>query len=148
MHNHSIANGYTPREAIAHLNHSLEQTLDQNRSFLEETARFTQDESLHMMRKQMEHADNAFAQLRERRDFGGLIDAQQEWFKQVMQDYAALSLRTAEMFHGLTLQVQSHVKAVAEEIQPRTEDAMKDLGQVQKDMAHVVAGMNGEQPVQ
>ncbi|HEY2835148.1 MAG TPA: hypothetical protein VGI89_01175, partial [Rhizomicrobium sp.] len=88
-------------ESIAQLSQSLEKTLTQNRSLFEETTHFTRDESLRLAHAQLDHADQAFSLFRERRDLSGLIGAQQEWIRQMMQEYASLGLRYAEMFHSL-----------------------------------------------
>ena len=100
----------------------------QNRALLEDMARFTKDESLRLAHMQLDHADHAFAHLHERRDFGGLIGAQQEWVKQTMQEYATLGLRYAEMFQTLTQQVQSHVESAASDLRHQAEAEVEDLG--------------------
>ncbi len=142
MHEHPTANG--PRENIAQLSHALETALDRNRALLEDMARFTRDESVRLARMQLDHAGTAFAQWHERHDFGGLIGAQQDWVKQTMQEYANLGLHYAEMFHGMTQQVQSHVKAAASDLQHQAEGEMEDLGQaLQKDMPYAPAATNG-----
>lgn len=145
MHDHPIGNGYTSREGIAHLNHALEQTLEQNRALLEEMARFAKHESLHMAHRQLDHADAAMTHFYERRDFGGLIGAQQEWAKQAMQEYAALGLRYAEMFQTLTQRVQSHVQSAASDLRHQAEEEMEEFGHDLKGAATLHPGLNGEQ---
>ena len=93
MHEHPIANG--SRENIAHLSHSLEMALGQNRALLEDMVRFTRDESLRLARMQLDHVGNAFAQMHDRHDLSALVGAQQEWIKQAMYEYATLGLRYA-----------------------------------------------------
>ena len=145
MHDHPIGNGYTAREGVTQLSQSLERTLEQNRALLEEMARFTKNETLHLAHRQLDHADNAMTHFHERRDFGSLIGAQQEWVRQTIQEYAALGLRYAEMFQAMTLRVQSHVESAASDLQHQAEDEMEDLGHDLKDMPQTHAGLNGEQ---
>lgn len=95
------AKGYGAGEGMAQLSQSMERTMDQNRMLLEEMARFAREESLRLAQVQLDQADHAFMRLRDSRDLTGLIDAQQDWMKQMMQEYVALSLRYAEMFHRL-----------------------------------------------
>jgi len=133
MHEHSAA----PRENIAHLTHSLEMALGQNRTLLEDMARFTREESLRLARMQLDHAGAAFAQLHDRHDFSGLVGAQQEWLKQAMQEYATLGLRYAEMFQGLTQQFQSHVQAAASDLQHQAEESLDR----ENGMPHTQSGM-------
>jgi hypothetical protein len=146
MHDHPIGNGHTAREGVAQLSHSLERTLEQNRALLEEMARFTKDESLRLAHRHLDHADNALTHFHERRDFGSLIGAQQEWVKQMMQEYAALGLRYAEMFQAMTQRVQSHVESAASDFRHQAEDEMEDLDHDLKDMPQAHAGLHSEQP--
>lgn len=134
------------RESIAHLSQSLEKALTQNRTLFEEMARFTKDESLRLAHMQLDHANHAFSHLRERHDFSGLIGAQQEWVKQMMQEYAAMSLRYAEMFHTLALHVQSHVESAASDMQHQAAEVAEDLGHMQADMSRAHNAIHVEQP--
>lgn len=135
MHEHPIANG--SRENIAHLSHSLEMALGQNRTLLEDMVRFTRDESLRLARMQLDHAGSAFAQLHDRHDLSALVGAQQEWIKQAMNEYATLGLRYAEMVQGLTQQVQSHVQAAASDLGHQAAEEVEELGRtVEKNMPH------------
>jgi hypothetical protein len=134
------------RHGIAQLSQSLEKTLTQNRILLEEMVRFNKDESLRLAHMQLDHADTAFAHLRERRDLSGLIGAQQEWVKQMIQDYAGLSLRYAEMFQTLAQHVQSHVQSAASDLQHQAETVAEDLGHMQSELVHPHNGIHVEQP--
>ncbi len=145
MHDHDLGTGYAPHQGIAQLSHSLEKTLDQSRTLLAEMARFTKDESMRFAHLQLEHADQAFAHFRDRQDLAGLIGAQQEWFKEMMQDYAAQGLRYAEMFHTLTQHVQSHVENAVSELQDQAEESLNGLDREVADMVDVGHGTTGEQ---
>ena len=144
MHEYHSGNGHASREGIAHLSHSLERALDQNRTWLEEMARFTRDETLRLAHMQLDQAGQAFAHLHERRDLGDMIGAQQEWAKQAMQEYASLGLHYAEMFRTLTQHVQTHVESAAGEFGHRAGQEADDLGQELKDMARASASRHGE----
>jgi hypothetical protein len=133
-------------ESIAQLSQSVEKTLTQNRNLFEDMARFTRDESLRLAHAQLDHANHAFSLFRERQDFSGLIGAQQEWVKQMMQEYAALSLRYAEMFHSLAQHVQSHVESAAHDLQHQADDMAEDLGRTQKDLIRPHGGIHVEHP--
>ena len=135
MHEHPIANG--SRENIAHLSHSLEMALGQNRALLEDMMRFGRDESIRLARMQLDHAGSAFAQLHDRHDLAALVGAQQEWIKQAMNEYATLGLRYAEMVQGLTQQVQSHVQAAASDVGHQAAEEAEELGRaVEKNVPH------------
>ncbi len=142
MHEHPIANG--SRENIAHLSHSLEMALGRNRALLEDVARFTRDESLRLARMQLDHAGAAFAQMHDRHDLSALVGAQQEWLKQAMNEYANLGLRYAEMFQGLTQQVQSHVQAAASDFQNQAAEGVEGLERnLEKGMPYAQTGPHG-----
>lgn len=143
MHDHHTANENPPREAIALMSRSLDATLGQSRALMDEMMRFAREESVHLAQKQLDHASNAFAQFGERRDIAGLVDVQQEWAKLVMQDYASLGLRYAEMFHALTQRVQSQVQASAKGLAEEAEEIREDFAAQAMAAAH--AGMNGGQ---
>jgi hypothetical protein len=145
MHDHDLGTGYVPHQGIAQLSHSLEQSLDQGRTLLAEMARFTKDESMRFAHMQLEHADQAFAHFRDRQDLAGLIGAQQEWFKGMMHDYAAQSLRYAEMFHTMTRHVQSHVENAVSELRDQAEENFTGLDREVADMVDVGHGTTGEQ---
>jgi len=145
MHDHHTGNGHASREGLAQLSRSLEKALDQNRSLLEDMARFTKDESLRLAHMQLDQAGNAFTHFQERRDIGDLFGAQQEWARQVMQEYATLGLHYAEMFRTMTQHVQAHVESAAGEFQQRAEEEAEDLGHDLKTMAGAHAGWQGEQ---
>jgi DNA anti-recombination protein RmuC len=145
MHDHELGNGYATHQGIAQLSHSLEKTLDQNRVLLAEMTRFAKDESLRFAHMQLDHADQAFAHFRDRRDLTGLIGAQQEWFREMMQEYANQSLRYAEMFQALTRHVQSHVENAVSELQDQAEESLDGLDRDVADIVDVGHGTTGEQ---
>jgi len=131
---------------IVQLSQSVRQALSQNRALFEQMARFTRDESLRLAHAQLDHADHAFAQVRARHDLSGLIDAQQDWVRQTMQEYAALSLRYAEMFHSLAQHVRSQVESAASDLQHHAGEAAEDLGQMASDLARSRTGIHVEHP--
>ena len=145
MHDHT-GTDHAPHDGIAQLSHSFEQTLNQNRALLEEMVRFTKDESLRLAHMQLDHASHAFTYFHERHDFGGMIGAQQEWIKQMMQEYATLGLRYAEMFQSVTRHVQSHVEGVAADLRHEAEEEMEDLDHGLEEVSRVHNGMDSEQP--
>jgi hypothetical protein len=135
-----------PHADVTQLSRALENALEQNRKLFEEITRFTKDETLRLAHNQMNHAGQAFSHFREREGMGGLIGAQQEWIKQMMQEYANLSLRYAEMFRTLTQHMQSHVESATSDFKQRVEEAADDLGQMQQAMTPSQSGIHVEHP--
>ena len=144
MHDHT-GTDHAPHEGIVQLSHSLERTLNQNRALLEEMAHFTKDETLRLAHMQLDHASQAFTYFHERHNLGGMIGAQQEWIKQMMQEYATLGLRYAEMFQSVTRHVQSHVESAAADLRHEAEEEMEDLDHGLEEMPRAHNGMDNEQ---
>ncbi len=132
------ASGYGAGEGMAQLSQSMERTMDQNRMLLEEMAHFAKEESLRLAHVQLDQADHAFMRLRDSRDMTGLLDAQQEWMKQMMQEYVALSLRYAEMFHRLAQHLKFQFGAGAPH-----HDAEEDGETVAEDLTQMTPTGNG-----
>jgi len=127
-------------EGIVLLSQSLEKTLIQNRALFDEMTRFARDESLRLAQTQLDHADHAFSHFRERKDLSGLIGVQQEWIKHMMQDYASLSLRYAEMFQHFARHVRAHAESAASDLKQHAEEVAEDLGQIHGGMIRPHAG--------
>ena len=129
-------NDSSPQDAIQMLRQSVEKTLDQNRVLLTEIAHFTKTESMRMAQRNLDHAHHAIAHFDERRDLTGLIEAQQEWIKQMMQDYATQSLNYAEMFRSLTQGMRNHAEHAASEFAAAAEESAKEFGEKSEAMMH------------
>ena len=130
-------NESSPQDAIQTLRQSVEKTLDQNRVLLTEIAHFTKAESLRVAQRNLDHATHAFAHFDGRRDLAGLIEAQQEWIRQMMQDYATQSLHYAEMFQKLTQGMRHHAEQAASEFAAEAEEApAKEFGKESEATMH------------
>src|ERR1700756_4795009 len=121
---HSV-NDSSQQDAIQTLRDSVEKTLDQNRVLLSELAHFTKTESMRVAQRNLDHANQAFAHFDERRDLTGLIEAQQKWIKEMMQDCAAQSLHYAEIFRSLAQGVRHQAEHAASEFAAESEEAAK-----------------------
>lgn len=126
----------SPREAVQTLRQSLEKTLDQNRVLFSEMARFTKEESMRMAQRNLEHANHAFAHFHEHRNFAGLIGAQQEWMREMMQEYARQSANYSEMVRSLAQGMRAQAKQAVSEFGAEAEETMKDMGEKGEAMVH------------
>ena len=136
MQTSDSVNESSPQDAIQTLRQSVEKTLDQNRVLLTEIAHFTKAESLRVAQRNLDHASHAFAHFDGRRDLAGLIEAQQEWIKQMMQDYATQSLHYAEMFQNLTQGMRNHAEHAASEFAAEAAESAKEFGKKSEAMMH------------
>lgn len=136
MQTSQSANESASQDAIQTLRHSVEKTLDQNRALLTEMAQFTKAESLRLVQRNLEHANHALAHFDERRDLTGLIEAQQEWIKEMMQDYATHSLHYAEMFRTLTDSMRQRAQHAASEFAADAQETAQEFGKASEAVIH------------
>ena len=136
MQTSDSVNESSPQDAVQTLRQSVEKTMDQNRVLLTEIAHFTKAESLRVAQRNLDHATHAFAHFDGRRDLAGLIEAQQEWIKQMMQDYATQSLHYAEMFQNLTQGMRRQAEHAASEFAADAEETANDFGKKSEAMMH------------
>jgi len=136
MQTSDSVNETAPQDTIQTLRQSVKKTLDQNRVLLTEIAHFTKTESMRVAQRNLDHATHAFAHFDGRRDLAGLIEAQQEWIKQMMQDYATQSLHYAEMFRSLTQGLRNHAEHAASEFAAEAEETAKEFGEKSEAMMH------------
>lgn len=136
MQTPSSLNAPSGQDAIQSLRHSLERTMDQNRVLFSEIARFTQNESLRLAQLNLEHANHAFAHFDDRRNLAGLIGAQQEWIREMMQEYANQSLHYAEMFRSLAEGVRHQAEHAVSELGSEAEAMAAETGKKSKTVAH------------
>ena len=126
----------SPQQAIQTL---LEKTLDQNRLLFWEIARFARNESLRLATRNLEYADHAFAHFDRHRNLVGLIGAQQEWIREMMQEFAAPGRHYTLMFRNLAQGVQHQAEQAASEFGAQTEAAAEELGKTDEVMMHEVS---------
>jgi ribosomal protein L16 Arg81 hydroxylase len=136
MQKSDSVNESSPHDVIQTLRQSVEKTLDQNRVLLTEIAHFTRGESLRVAQRNLDHATHAFAHFDGRRDLAGLIEAQQEWIKQMMQDYATQSLHYAEMFQNLMQGMRRQAEHAASEFAAEAEESAQEFGKKSETMMH------------
>lgn len=74
-------------DTVTNLNHSFVRMLDWNRSFFEKTWRVTQEESLSLINRRLEHTARALENLRETQGVSGLLAVEQDWLVDTARDY-------------------------------------------------------------
>ena len=130
------AHDSSAHEAIQILCQSMEKTLDQNRMLFSEIARFTKDESLRLAQRNLDRANHAFAHFDDHRNLAGLIGAQQEWMREMMQDYAAQSRHYTEMFRSLAEGVQHQAKHAVSEFGADAKKTAEEVAKNSEAMVH------------
>lgn len=136
MQTTSAVSASSPKDAVQSLCHSVEKAMDQNRALFSELGRFTQNESLRLAQLNLEHANHAFARFEDRRNLAGLIGAQQQWLREMMQEYANQSLHYAEMFRSLAEGVRHQAEHAVSEIGSETEAVAAETRKTGKTVAN------------
>jgi hypothetical protein len=84
------------------LGESLAQTAQSQRALLQEMTTFAKDESLRFANLRLERNGAALDKLQHCHGVPGLFGVQQEWLRELMQDYMGQQMRLAGAFRGLT----------------------------------------------
>ena len=147
-----------PAQAVSQLSESLAQTAECHRLLAQEMSDFAKDESLRFMNLRLERNGQALDKLQNCAGLPGLIGVQQEWLRDLLQDYASQSMRLMSTLRGLTKNVMaSAVETASENIDRMQQDAGEAINrgnqamqQAGEQMGHVVqqAGNNYVQETQ
>ena len=102
----------------------MAQTAESHRILAQEMTAFTKDESLRFMNLRLERNGQALDRLQNCHGIPGLIGVQQEWLRDLVQDYTSQSMRLMGAMRGLTKNVMaSAVETASENIDRMQQDA-------------------------
>jgi hypothetical protein len=106
-----------PAKAVSHLGECLSQTAESQRALLQEMSNFAKDESQRFFSMRLERHGAAMDRMQNCQGIAGLIGAQQEWLRDLLQDYTSQQMRFANAFRDLAHNaVTSATKAASENI--------------------------------
>jgi hypothetical protein len=91
-----------PQAVALELNQLFEQALEHQRTLWEKAVRFSRDESLRFATMWLKHTNLAVENAQGRDGFKSLIQVQQDWMRDLVQDYTAQSVRVSETMSRLT----------------------------------------------
>jgi hypothetical protein len=94
-----------PNQTASQLGQSFAQTAESGRALVQEMALFAKDESLRFVSLRLERNGAALDKLQNCQGIPGLIGVQQEWLRDLLQDYASQSMRLMGAWRGLTKNV-------------------------------------------
>jgi hypothetical protein len=89
-------------KAVTQLGESLAQTAQSHRALFQEMTVFAKDESLRFANLRLERNGAALDKLQHCQGVPGLFGVQQEWLRDLMQDYIDQQMRLAGALRGLT----------------------------------------------
>jgi hypothetical protein len=110
-----------PPKAVSQLGESMAQTAESQRALFQGMTHFAKEESLRFMNLRLEHNGAALEKLQNCRGLPGLLGVQQEWLRDLVQDYMSQNMRLAGAFRG----VAQNVVASAAETASQTVDRMQ-----------------------
>ena len=91
-----------PDHAVSQLSQSLTQAAESHRALAEEMTVFAKDEGLRFANLRLERNGSTLEKLQNCHGIPGLIGVQQEWLRELLQDYSSQSMRLMNAMRGLT----------------------------------------------
>ena len=130
---HSPSGASDPAQAISQLGETMAQTAESHRTLAQEMTAFAKDESLRFMNLRLERNGQALDRLQHCHGIPGLIGVQQEWLRDLLQDYTSQSMRLMGAMRGLTKNVMASAVETASEnidrMQQEAGDALNRAGE-------------------
>lgn len=115
-------------ETVSQLGQSVAHTAESGRALAQEIAHFAKDESLRFLNLRLERNGAALDRLQNCQGIPGLIGVQQEWLRDLLQDYTSQSMRWMGAWRGLTRNV----------METAAEDAAGTIDQVQDEAGEAI----------
>lgn len=120
-------------ETVSQLGQSLAQSAESGRALAQEMAVFAKDESLRFVNLRLERNGAALDRLQNCQGIPGLIGVQQEWLRDLLQDYTSQSLRWMGAWRGLTRNVMEkaaeNTADVIDRVQDEAGEAIQQAGE-------------------
>lgn len=91
-----------PDQTVSQLSQSLAQATESQRALAEEMHVFAKDEGLRFANLRLERNGSTLEKLQNCHGIPGLIGVQQEWLRDLLQDYTSQSMRVMNAMRGLT----------------------------------------------
>ena len=125
---HSQAGNHTcPAKAVSQLSESMAQTAESQRALMQEMAMFAKDEGMRFVNLRLERNGQAMDKLQNCHGIPGLFGVQQEWLRDLVQDYIGHNMRMAGALRGLTQNVVACASEQAAQSMDRAHQAAKDM---------------------
>src|SRR5215475_4934200 len=145
-------------QTVSQLSQSMAQAAEIHRQLAQEIGVFAKDESLRFANLRLERNGSTLDKLQNCHGIPGLIGVQQEWLRDLLQDYASQSMRVMSAMRGLTKNVMASAVETASDnidrMQQEAGDALQRgnqaMQQAGEQLGHVVqqAGNNYVQETQ
>jgi methyl-accepting chemotaxis protein len=91
-----------PHDIASELGHLFEEASRQQRELWEQAGRYSKDESLRFATLRLKRTNQALEDLHGQNSFKDMVSAHQTWLHDLVEDYAAQSIRLSQMFGSLS----------------------------------------------
>ena len=122
-------------QTVSQLGQSMAQTAESGRALVQEMTVFAKDESLRFVSLRLERNGAALDRLQNCQGVPGLIGVQQEWLRDLLQDYTGQSMRWMGALRGLTRNVMEKASESAAENIDRMQHQASDVMHQAEDAA-------------
>jgi len=136
-----------PDQTVSQLGQSLAQTAESGRALVEGISVFAKDESLRFVNLRLERNGAAMDRLQTCAGLPGVIGVQQEWLRDLLQDYSGQSMRWMNALRGLTRNVMEKAAESAADNIDHMQHQASDAVHQAEDVVHHAQDM-GYQAVQ
>ena len=134
-------------QTVSQLGQSLAQSAESGRALVEGISVFAKDESLRFMNLRLERNGAVLDRLQTCAGLPGLMGVQQEWLRDLLQDYSSQSMRWMGAMRGLTRNVMEKATENAADSIDRMKHQASDAMHQAEDATHHAENM-GYQAVQ
>jgi len=129
-------NSSDPDQSVSQLGQSLAQTAQSGRALVEGIGIFAKDESLRFVNLRLERNGAAMDRLQNCAGLPGVIGVQQEWLRDLMQDYSSQGMRWMSALRGLTRTVMERASESAAENIDRMQHQASDVMHQAEEAVH------------
>ena len=130
-------------QTVSQLGQSLAQTAESGRALVEGIGIFAKDESLRFVNLRLERNGAAMDRLQNCAGLPGMIGVQQEWLRDLLQDYTGQSMRWMGALRGLTRNVvEKATESAAENIERMQHQAGDVVHQAEEQLGNIVQDTN------
>jgi ElaB/YqjD/DUF883 family membrane-anchored ribosome-binding protein len=114
-------------QAVSQLSQSMAQAADSHRALAQEIGVFAKDESLRFANLRLERNGSTLDKLQNCHGIPGLIGVQQEWLRDLVQDYTSQSMRVMNAMRGFTKHAMESAAENASDNIERMKDNAQDV---------------------
>ncbi len=124
-----------PDKAISQLSQSLAGAAESQRALLSEMTLYAKDEAQRFANLRMERNSHALEKLSTCTGLPGMIELQQEWLRDLMQDYAGQNMRLVGTWRGVAHTVVSEATEAVGETVERMQSGAADMARTTEEAA-------------